>query len=68
MAASDSELLDLAREALKIRLQGDAWEGYSEGTFQFRGASIKDLHTIIKDLERAANSGGARPVRAYARS
>jgi len=57
--ATNAELLTLARTELKNRLSAGAFESYSTGIRQFRGATILQLNKLIQELEQGANTNPA---------
>lgn len=61
MAQSTQEHLDLINAVITKRLNGDAYESYTEQQQQFRGASLTQLYQIRSDLRQELNAenGGA---------
>lgn len=59
MALTTQQHLDLVDAAIQQRLNGDAYEEYSEGGERFRGASLAQLYEIRTELRsQLASEGG----------
>jgi hypothetical protein len=56
---SNQQILDAARSAMLKRLNGDAYESYSDAETEFRGMKLKDLEELIARYEsRVASDNG----------
>ena len=59
MASTTQEFLDLVNAALTKRLNGDAYEEYTEAEVRFRGMPVSELFALRDRLTRqlAAENG-----------
>lgn len=57
MATTDAEMLELVNTAITARLNGDAYEEYSEAAERFRGTSLADLFKIRDRLSVSTQQG-----------
>lgn len=57
--ATNAELLALVESAIEKRLNGDAYEAYTEAGNRFQGASLEELFAIRDDLQAKVASDSA---------
>ena len=56
--ATNAELLALVETAIEKRLNGDAYEAYSEAGNRFQGASLEELFAIRDNLKAKVEADG----------
>lgn len=58
MATSAQEHLALINAVITKRLNGDAYQAYSEAEQRFEGTSLRDLYDLRDRLQQEANAAG----------
>ncbi len=65
MASTAATLLSLLEDVIEKRLQGDAYESYSEAQQEFAGSSLEELFGIRDRLRKEISAGQSSGIKMY---